>query len=77
MEKGRALRGVSDVCYGDGMKADSLVYRVTMHVMKLCAHSPCSPFLSSTFSVPAPFYPSFCLHYLESDSSYKEHFNQN
>lgn len=29
----------SDVCYGNGMNVDSQAYRVTMHVMKLCAHS--------------------------------------
>lgn len=40
MEKRGINFEVCDVCSGDGMDADSLLYRVTMHVMKLRAHFP-------------------------------------
>lgn len=41
------------------MNADSLVYRVTMHVMKLCAHSPLLSISFKPFLCPCAFVPLF------------------
>lgn len=72
------MRWVSDVCYRDGRNADSLVHRATMHVKKLCAHSPLLSISFKPFLWPCALVPLFfCLHYLEYDSSHRERFTQN
>ena len=53
------VRWVSAPCYGDGVNADSPVHRVTMHVMKLRAHSPLLSISFKHFPCPRTFVPLF------------------